>query len=93
MAVFFIMPYISPANRPKFDAGLALLKEELGKSGYDPGELNYVISCLLYDGFAANPRYAEANKLLGVMEAAKLEFYRRKVAPYEDTKIVENGDV
>lgn len=87
------MPYITPENRPKFTAGLDLLKAELRKSGYEAGELNYVISCLLYDAFAATPRYAEANKLVGVMEAAKLEFYRRKVAPYEDSKIIENGDV
>jgi hypothetical protein len=87
------MPYIAPENRPKFDAGLNLLKEELRKGGYEAGELNYVISCLLNDAFAANTRYAEANKLVGVMEAAKLEFYRRKVAPYEDLKITENGDV
>ncbi len=87
------MPYIKADSRPKFDASLALLQAELGKSAYDAGELNYVISRLLNSAFAANQRYAEANKLLGVMEAAKLEFYRRKVAPYEDEKILENGDV
>lgn len=31
--------------------------------------------------------------LLGVFECVKLEFYRRIVAPYEDAKIAENGDV
>jgi len=29
----------------------------------------------------------------GVLECAKLELYRRIAAPYEDTKIEENGDV
>jgi len=28
-----------------------------------------------------------------VLEAAKLELYRRQVAVYEDAKIFENGDV
>jgi hypothetical protein len=30
---------------------------------------------------------------MGVLESAKLELYRRKIAPYEDDKIAENGDV
>lgn len=29
----------------------------------------------------------------GAIECAKLEFYRRVAAPYEDKKIAENGDV
>jgi hypothetical protein len=31
--------------------------------------------------------------VLGAMEAAKLEFYRRIVSPYEDEKIALHGDV
>jgi len=31
--------------------------------------------------------------VLGALECAKLEFYRRLVAVYEDVKIRENGDV
>lgn len=31
--------------------------------------------------------------VLAALEAAKLEFYRRQVAPYEDKKIESNGDV
>ena len=31
--------------------------------------------------------------VVNAMECAKLEFYRRVAAPYEDTKIKENGDV
>ena len=31
--------------------------------------------------------------LIGVLECAKLELYRRVAAPYEDDKIDENGDV
>lgn len=31
--------------------------------------------------------------ILGVLEGAKLELYRRKIALYEDIKIKENGDV
>jgi hypothetical protein len=31
--------------------------------------------------------------LIGMLECAKLELYRRSVANYEDEKILENGDV
>jgi IS605 OrfB family transposase len=40
-----------------------------------------------------NISYACLSSTLAQMEAAKLEFYRRKVAPYEEGKIQENGDV
>jgi hypothetical protein len=41
----------------------------------------------------AIPSYQSINDVLGALEGAKLEFYRRIAAPYEDTKIQENGDV
>jgi len=31
--------------------------------------------------------------VLGALEGAKQEFYRRKVVQYEENKIAENGDV
>ena len=37
--------------------------------------------------------YQTFNDVTGALENAKLEIYRRMVAPYEDEKIVENGDV
>ncbi len=33
------------------------------------------------------------NAVVGALECAKLELYRRMVAPYENGKIAENGDV
>lgn len=37
--------------------------------------------------------YTVFNSIIGVFESAKLEFYRRRVASYEDEKIQENGAV
>jgi len=37
--------------------------------------------------------YAQYAAFIGELESAKLEIYRRFVAPYEDKKIQENGDV
>lgn len=38
-------------------------------------------------------RFGYLSKILSEVDCAKLEFYRRIVAPYEDKKIIENGDV
>ena len=37
--------------------------------------------------------YAEINRIIGALECAKLEIYRRLAVPYEDEKIILNGDV
>ncbi len=38
-------------------------------------------------------KYKDYNEIIGALECAKLEFYRRAVVPYEEQKIKENGDV
>jgi hypothetical protein len=37
--------------------------------------------------------YRRINEVMGALECAKQEFYRRVAVPYEDKKIKENGDV
>lgn len=60
----------------------------------NPGELNYLITNLLIDYLhKMGKNYQNINDVLGALEGAKLEFYRRVAAPYEDKKIQENGDV
>ena len=58
------------------------------------GELNYVITKIC-DNYkrSEGESYQTYNDIIGALEGAKLELYRRKIAPYEDKKIVENGDV
>jgi hypothetical protein len=67
----------------------------VGSPPRTPGELNYSITLLLLEYLEADggPRYADYNEVIGVLECAKLELYRRMVAPYEDRKMKENGDV
>lgn len=78
------MPYI------KQEARLELSQRD----ARNPGELNYLISGLCWDYILNNGRnYQHINDVLGALEGAKLEFYRRIAAPYEDTKIEENGDI
>jgi hypothetical protein len=74
------MPYI-PTNRR-------------GATPVDAGELNYAITKLV-DAYLQQRgvRYEHINTLIGVLECAKLELYRRIAGPYEDKKCQENGDV
>lgn len=76
------MPYIEADRRNK--AGLA------GPAG----EFNYLITqaCITRANLRGH-RYSVYNDIIGALECAKLEMYRRMVAPYEDQKIIENGDV
>ncbi len=58
------------------------------------GELNYLFTMLSRDYIhEKGESYQTYNDILGALEGAKLELYRRQVAPYEDIKIQENGDV
>lgn len=60
----------------------------------DAGELNYLITELCDTYLAAvGKSYLNINQVIGALECAKLEFYRRVAAPYEDAKKEENGDV
>lgn len=59
-----------------------------------PGELNYVITKLCCEYALGGPlNYEVINDVIGALEGAKMEFYRRIVAVYEDQKKEENGDV
>ena len=81
------MPYIKPGDRIELDVR--------AREPQTPGELNYLITTLLIDYVRAQGpvRYFTLNEALGAVESAKLEFYRRMVAPYENGSIERNGDV
>lgn len=81
------MPYIKQDDRTE-------LEPHSGRHPLNAGELNYqfttlAINYLDYHGTS----YAYINDVIGALEAAKLELYRRLVVPYEDEKIEVNGDV
>lgn len=80
------MPYILEKDRA------SLVKDE--RSPDSAGELNFVITCLIEDyRDRFGTTYKILNEIMGVLECAKSEFYRRVVIPYEDDKIQANGDV
>lgn len=79
------MPYLESQFKTSIDNG---------NVPTTPGELNYaltrlVIAYLNYKGL----KYVNLNDVVGALECAKLEVYRRVAGPYEDKKIQSNGDV
>ena len=83
------MPYIKQEDRPKFETALSLVPKIK-----TAGELNYLLTRMVHKYITDNGfSYATVNDVVGVLECAKLELYRRRISPYEDKKIIENGDV
>ena len=66
-----------------------------GRAPWFSGELNYLITGLIMRYMAANGgvSYANINAVVGALDCAKMEFYRRVAVPYENTKLSLNGDV
>lgn len=79
------MPYIQKQDRDAL---------QTGKQPNNPGELNYLISSLLKEYMDIKGlSYQTINDVMGALEGAKAEYYRRIAMPYEDLKIKQNGDV
>ena len=69
-------------------------KLELGEGAENYWQLNYCISMLCKEYLEGKGEsYQTYNDIIGVLECAKMEMYRRKIANYENKKIKENGDV
>mgnify|MGYP001259760178 CR=1 FL=1 len=90
------MPYIKDEERQNLEQSLASLAAQVivKEDSTQAGVLNYCISALLNEVLKTNGvSYRNINELIGVLECAKLELYRRVASPYEDEKIQSNGDV
>jgi hypothetical protein len=88
------MPYIDEERRIIMEHSLASLGAHIiSNKSNRAGLLNYSISYLMGAIVNDELNYATLNELVGVLECAKLELYRRIVSPYEDTKMESNGDV
>ena len=84
-----MMPYIKARFRESIDQEISdlacVIKEDPELMGKRAGVINYTLTRLI--NYLYNRSYSEYN------EAIKQELYRRQVAPYEDEKCKENGDV
>jgi len=93
------MPYIPQEDRVRYDTLVDELSEKLRSLGSNDamvGPLNYIISRLTWQlcGHGGGEcRYARLNAVIGALDCAKSELSRRIIAPYEDIKKTEAGDV
>ena len=79
------MPYLSQAERASLEEGRKALKG---------GDLNYQFSKLVNDFLATKGlSYAAINEVVGALECCTLEVYARIARPYEDKKVIANGEV
>lgn len=81
------MPYI-PAEARRQNADLIL---RLSARITCPGDFNWII-CALYCGVAQDS-YTDKSRWLAAVRDAADEIYRRDLAPYEDRKAQDNGDL
>lgn len=81
------MPYVPRRDRVKLDDPTAW-----GPS--NPGELNYQLTNLCNNYLNSKGLcYETLNAIVGALECAKMEYYRRMAVPYEDGKMNKNGEV
>lgn len=77
------MPYIPQIRR-----------DAAATAPVNAGELNYQLILMVTNYISrVGLKYSTLNDIMGALEGCKLEFYRRVVAPYEETKRTQNGDV
>jgi hypothetical protein len=102
------MPYIQESDRAKLDdcinALIICIKATLRDKPFEvhelnnddmlnvAGKINYIFSRVTAS-LMGKPSYAKVAIITGVLENIKQEFYRRVASPYEDAKIIENGDI
>lgn len=96
------MPYISEEERLELDSKIW----ELSQAILDPktalvnpddfshflGRINYCFTRIIMT-LMKDVRYDKIAMATGVLENIKQELYRRLASKYEDTKIVQNGDI
>lgn len=86
------MPYITPAERERFENDLINLAGDI----HTPGQMNYIICTLLSLVVSSKPPligYSMMSKYRAAVLDAAEEFYRRVMVKYEDEKRWEHGDV
>lgn len=89
------MPYVTQSSRyyitePSRRSEKVVNVREIKNAG----DLQYAIAYMIKDFVSRKDlNYQTCNDIMGALAGAQMEFYRRTVAPYEDKKIKENGDV
>jgi hypothetical protein len=93
------MPYISYGRRSVFNGDIDAIVGKLSRE--TSKELVYVLTKIAYlwlrqrAAFRGHPAmgFDDLAPIISVFETVKLEAYRRLIAPYEDNRLDEHGDV
>ena len=79
------MPYITDHDKEQINRG---------RNPENAGQLNYLLTMICSQYLKDNDeRYQTYNDIIGVLTCIQHETYRRKIGPYEEIKIKENGDL
>jgi hypothetical protein len=89
------MPYITQRDRDRIKKDAMNPDPDfLFPPLYNGGELNYLISNLCAQYIRDHGlRYKNISDVIGALEGAKQEFFRKVVNPYENLKEMQNGGV
>ncbi len=93
------MPYIPAQDRATYDPLIGQLADLLARQQPDrrKGHANYVLTQILRRAWGVdrpeNESYSSYADVVGTLECAKHEPYRRWIAAYEDTAIARHGDL
>ncbi len=93
------MPYISKEEREQHDPCINNLFTNLNTMDNDriSGHLNYILfrlaKLLCNEQSGGKHNYARMAVVSSALSEAQAEFRRRIMAPYEDEKIKQNGDI
>lgn len=92
------MPYIKQDFRDELYPFIDALAQKINQIHKDnpsqtrDGLLNFSVTEIMNECFP-DARYTDFNEIIGFLECCKLEYYRKKIGPYEDVKEKENGPV
>ena len=82
------MPYIKQVDRPNMDDVYEMMISAMVKAN---GDLNYIL--FKFCKYQVKPSYNNYKNFCGELRQCATEIERKILAPYEDSKIEENGDV
>jgi len=88
------MPYIEQKRREQFKQDEITAFIDGQSDVFTEGDINYVITNAVNQYIKLKGlSYSSINAVIGILECAKMEFYRRVAVPYEEKKKELNGDV
>jgi hypothetical protein len=85
------LPYITKDRREIVDPEITVLVEKLRQLGL--GDVVYVLYRLLKELYGNTRNFYTKAQALAALESTRAEYYRRVLAPYEDEKITQSGDI